>query len=99
MTCELVRKFGSVQKFVSTSFSGHVFYELQCRYEAGFLLAYLAFVPFCEPGVMDGISLQVSGADIRTLSLAADDFFCESFPFRKIISSLKFLFIVKFRDF
>ncbi|CAH8316712.1 unnamed protein product [Eruca vesicaria subsp. sativa] len=27
-------------------------------YEAGLLLAYLAFVPFCETGVMDSLSLQ-----------------------------------------
>ncbi|KAJ4799917.1 Protein kinase superfamily protein [Rhynchospora pubera] len=27
-------------------------------YEAGFLFAYLAFVPFCEAGIIDGISLQ-----------------------------------------
>ncbi|XP_057970097.1 uncharacterized protein LOC131159317 isoform X2 [Malania oleifera] len=27
-------------------------------YEAGLLLAYLAFVPFCEAGIMDGLSLQ-----------------------------------------
>lgn len=30
------------------------------RYEAGLLFAYLAFVPFSEPGVMDSLSLQVS---------------------------------------
>ncbi|CAN6726103.1 unnamed protein product [Malus baccata var. baccata] len=27
-------------------------------YEAGLLLAYLAFLPFCEAGIMDGLSLQ-----------------------------------------
>ncbi|KAF3456915.1 hypothetical protein FNV43_RR01569 [Rhamnella rubrinervis] len=27
-------------------------------YEAGLLFAYLAFVPFCEAGIMDGLSLQ-----------------------------------------
>ncbi|KAE8728907.1 hypothetical protein F3Y22_tig00004041pilonHSYRG00004 [Hibiscus syriacus] len=27
-------------------------------YEAGLLCAYLAFVPFCEAGIMDGLSLQ-----------------------------------------
>lgn len=27
-------------------------------YEAGLLLAYFAFVPFCEAGIMDGLSLQ-----------------------------------------
>lgn len=51
------------------------FYELQCRYEAGLLFAYLAFVPFCEAGVMDGLSLQVSRAAKLTLSLLADDLF------------------------
>ena len=28
-------------------------------YAAGLLVAYLAFVPFCEPGSIDGPSLQV----------------------------------------
>jgi hypothetical protein len=57
------------------------FYDLQCRYEAGLLFAYLAFVPFCEAGVMDGLSLQVSCAANLTLSLLADDFFCGSFVY------------------
>lgn len=43
----------------------YFFYEFQCRYEAGLLFAYLAFVPFCEAGVMDSLSLQVSYAAIR----------------------------------
>lgn len=30
-----------------------------CRYGAGLLFAYLAFVPFCESGVVDSLSLQV----------------------------------------
>lgn len=30
------------------------------RYEAGLLFAYLAFVPFCEAGAMDSLSLRVS---------------------------------------
>jgi hypothetical protein len=32
-------------------------------YGAGLLVAYMAFIPFCEAGVIDGISLQVT-ADI-----------------------------------
>ena len=28
-------------------------------YAAGLLVAYMAFVPFCEPGSIDGPSLQV----------------------------------------
>ena len=28
-------------------------------YAAGLLLAYLAFMPFCEPGSIDGAALQV----------------------------------------
>ncbi|CAM8944870.1 unnamed protein product [Rhodiola kirilowii] len=28
------------------------------KYEVGLLFAYLAFVPFCEAGIMDGLSLQ-----------------------------------------
>lgn len=31
-----------------------------CRYEAGLLFVYLAFVPFCEAGATDALSLQVS---------------------------------------
>ncbi|GAU18912.1 hypothetical protein TSUD_229020 [Trifolium subterraneum] len=42
-------------------------------YEAGLLFAYLAFVPFCEAGVMDGLSLQVSCAARLTLYCIADD--------------------------
>ena len=29
-------------------------------YAAGLLVAYMTFVPFCEPGSIDGPSLQVS---------------------------------------
>ncbi|RYR10238.1 hypothetical protein Ahy_B05g078709 isoform A [Arachis hypogaea] len=29
-------------------------------YEAGLLFAYMAFVPFCEAGAMDGLALQVT---------------------------------------
>lgn len=33
--------------------------EKKNRYGAGLLIAYMAFIPFCEAGIMDGISLQV----------------------------------------
>lgn len=36
----------------------HFYFHL-CRYEAGLLFAYLAFIPFCEAGIMDSLSLQV----------------------------------------
>ncbi|XP_058086807.1 uncharacterized protein LOC131233942 isoform X2 [Magnolia sinica] len=36
-------------------------------YEAGLLFAYLAFVPFCEAGAMDGLSLQVTRSSDRDL--------------------------------
>jgi hypothetical protein len=79
MTCELF-ELRPVQKFVSEFLKATSdIYELQCRYEAGLLFAYLAFVPFCEAGVMDGLSLQVSCAAKLTLFSLADDFFCGSF--------------------
>lgn len=31
-----------------------------CRYEAGLLFAYVAFIPFCEAGSIDSLSLRVS---------------------------------------
>ncbi|MQL91757.1 hypothetical protein Taro_024365 [Colocasia esculenta] len=40
-------------------------------YEAGLLFAYLAFVPFCEAGVMDGLSLQRLFEGTFKLDLAA----------------------------
>ncbi|XP_010091271.2 uncharacterized protein LOC21393593 isoform X4 [Morus notabilis] len=33
-------------------------FSVDIRYEAGLLFAYLAFVPFCEAGVVDSLSLQ-----------------------------------------
>ncbi|CAM8935117.1 unnamed protein product [Rhodiola kirilowii] len=36
-------------------------------YEVGLLFAYLAFVPFCEAGIMDGLSLQVSNEIVMNL--------------------------------
>ena len=36
-----------------------IFPSFLCRYGAGLLFAYLAFVPFCEAGVVDTLSLQV----------------------------------------
>lgn len=98
MTCES-SELGLTQMFVSESFwVTSDFYQLQCRYEAGLLFAYLAFVPFCEAGVMDGLSLQVSHAANQTLSLVLDNF-SVTFPYHKIISSLNYLFSMKFRGF
>ncbi|KAL5098677.1 hypothetical protein RYX36_003004 [Vicia faba] len=70
-------------------------------YEAGLLFAYLAFVPFCEAGVMDGLSLQVSYAAYQTLSseTSVPDDFSVNFPYYKIISSLNYLFAMSFRGF
>ncbi|GJM86507.1 hypothetical protein PR202_ga02373 [Eleusine coracana subsp. coracana] len=38
------------------------------NYGAGLLVAYMAFVPFCEAGVIDGISLQIVGTCLFTFS-------------------------------
>ena len=57
MTCKLL-------KLVSLELTSYIFctsfyFLFLCRYEAGLLFAYLAFVPFCEAGIMDCLSLQV----------------------------------------
>lgn len=44
-----------------------------CRYGAGLLFAYLAFVPFCEAGVVDSLSLQVIHLTNLFCSLWSDD--------------------------
>lgn len=49
-----------------------------CSYEAGLLFAYLAFVPFCEIGVMDGLSLRVSSNHSGTFQ-AYQNFWLVSF--------------------
>lgn len=98
MTCESF-EVGLTQKFASESFwVSSDFYQLRCRYEAGLLFAYLAFVPFCEAGVMDGLSLQVSHAANQTLSSVPCYFSVDSL-YHKIISSLDYLFAMKFRGF
>ncbi|KAK7308000.1 hypothetical protein VNO77_41543 [Canavalia gladiata] len=45
-------------------------------YEAGLLFAYLAFVPFCEAGVMDGFSLQRLLENTFQLDLEAAREYC-----------------------
>ncbi|WJX60101.1 hypothetical protein P8452_45339 [Trifolium repens] len=45
-------------------------------YEAGLLFAYLAFVPFCEAGVMDGLSLQRLLENTFRLDLEATREYC-----------------------
>lgn len=71
--------------------------SLISRYEAGLLFAFLAFIPFCEAGVMDGLSLQVSSVFFFNFKLCSSlwhfflftDFFvfiCRGFL--KVLSSL-----------
>jgi len=87
MTCKC-QNFGQCRSLFQHIFQvTYFFYEFQCRYEAGLLFAYLAFVPFCEAGVMDSLSLQVSYAANTTSSLVADN----SFPSCKTICSLVFV--------
>ncbi|WOL06317.1 hypothetical protein Cni_G15049 [Canna indica] len=45
-------------------------------YEAGFLFAYLAFIPFCEAGIMDTISLQRLFENTFQLDLHAAREYC-----------------------
>ncbi|XP_022631347.1 cyclin-dependent kinase 5 homolog [Vigna radiata var. radiata] len=45
-------------------------------YEAGLLFAYLAFVPFCEAGVMDSLSLQRLLENTFQLDLEATREYC-----------------------
>ncbi|XP_068669784.1 serine/threonine-protein kinase STN7, chloroplastic isoform X2 [Aristolochia californica] len=47
-------------------------------YEAGLLFAYLAFVPFCEAGVMDALSLQRLFESTFKLDLVAAREYCEA---------------------
>ncbi|KAL7230270.1 hypothetical protein ACSBR2_008719 [Camellia fascicularis] len=45
-------------------------------YEAGLLFAYLAFIPFCEPGIMDSLSLQRLLESTFQLDLEATREYC-----------------------
>ncbi|KAG9454392.1 hypothetical protein H6P81_007296 [Aristolochia fimbriata] len=58
-------------------------------YEAGLLFAYLAFVPFCEAGVMDGLSLQRLFESTFKLDLVAAREYCEADD--RLAEAVKFL--------
>lgn len=58
-------------------------------YEAGLLFAYLAFVPFCEAGVMDGISLQRLFESTFQLDLNAAREYCLADD--RLLEAVKFL--------
>ncbi|KAJ1390900.1 Protein kinase domain [Sesbania bispinosa] len=58
-------------------------------YEAGLLFAYLAFVPFCEAGVMDGLSLQRLLENTFRLDLEATREYCIADD--RLVNAVKFL--------
>lgn len=58
-------------------------------YEAGLLFAYLAFVPFCEAGTMDGLSLQRLFESTFRLDLEAAREYCEADD--RLSEAVKFL--------
>ncbi|KAL6008188.1 hypothetical protein ACLOJK_033694 [Asimina triloba] len=58
-------------------------------YEAGFLFAYLAFVPFCEAGAMDGLSLQRLFESTFRLDLKAAREYCQADD--RLVEAVKFL--------
>ncbi|KAK9095561.1 hypothetical protein Scep_027030 [Stephania cephalantha] len=58
-------------------------------YEAGLLFAYLAFVPFCEAGLMDGLSLQRLFESTFQLDLNAAREYCLADD--RLLEAVKFL--------
>ncbi|OVA02885.1 Protein kinase domain [Macleaya cordata] len=58
-------------------------------YEAGLLFAYLAFVPFCETGIMDGLSLQRLLESTFQLDLDAAREYCLADD--RLLEAVKFL--------
>ncbi|XP_057541295.1 uncharacterized protein LOC130819321 isoform X1 [Amaranthus tricolor] len=58
-------------------------------YEAGLLFAYLAFVPFCESGIMDSLSLQRLLENTFQLDLQAVREYCLADD--RLIEAVKFL--------
>ncbi|KAL9327870.1 hypothetical protein ACSQ67_002873 [Phaseolus vulgaris] len=58
-------------------------------YEAGLLFAYLAFVPFCEAGVMDSLSLQRLLENTFQLDLEATREYCLADD--KLVNAVEFL--------
>ncbi|KAK7308877.1 hypothetical protein RJT34_05187 [Clitoria ternatea] len=58
-------------------------------YEAGLLFAYLAFVPFCEAGVMDSLSLQRLLENTFRLDLKATREYCTADD--RLVNAVEFL--------
>ncbi|KAK2972870.1 hypothetical protein RJ640_028398 [Escallonia rubra] len=58
-------------------------------YEAGFLFAYLAFIPFCEAGIMDSLSLQRLLESTFKLDLEATREYCLADD--RLLEAVKFL--------
>ncbi|XP_021282358.1 uncharacterized protein LOC110415143 [Herrania umbratica] len=58
-------------------------------YEAGLLFAYLAFVPFCEAGIMDSLSLQRLLESTFKLDLTATREYCLADD--RLLEAVKFL--------
>ncbi|KAK8712164.1 hypothetical protein V6N13_147411 [Hibiscus sabdariffa] len=58
-------------------------------YEAGLLFAYLAFVPFCEAGIMDGLSLQRLLESTFKLDVMATREYCLADD--RLLEAVKFL--------
>lgn len=58
-------------------------------YEAGFFFAYLAFVPFCEAGVIDGLALQRLFESTFKLDLVAAREYCLADD--RLVEAVKFL--------
>ncbi|XP_004511420.1 uncharacterized protein [Cicer arietinum] len=58
-------------------------------YEAGLLFAYLAFVPFCEAGLLDGLSLQRLLENTFRLDLEAAREYCIADD--KLVNAIEFL--------
>ncbi|KAL2349435.1 hypothetical protein Fmac_003435 [Flemingia macrophylla] len=58
-------------------------------YEAGLLFAYLAFVPFCEAGVMDSLSLQRLLENTFQLDLEATREYCVADD--RLVNAVEFL--------
>ncbi|XP_021846339.1 uncharacterized protein [Spinacia oleracea] len=58
-------------------------------YEAGLLFAYLAFIPFCETGIMDSLSLQRLVENTFQLDLEAVREYCLADD--RLIEAVKFL--------
>ncbi|XP_041011013.1 uncharacterized protein LOC121254884 [Juglans microcarpa x Juglans regia] len=58
-------------------------------YEAGLLFAYLAFIPFCEAGIMDSISLQRLLESTFQLDLQATREYCLADD--RLLDAVKFL--------